>query len=127
MNGFCHCDSLQELILPDNVNYIGDCLCEHRKSLKRVVLSNRIEHIQIASFYCCDSLEEVKLPAQLRTLSDNVFACTPLLKHLELPDTLFWIGGECFWNVAIEELKIPKHAKIAEDAFLDSKVKIEYV
>ncbi|MDO5457861.1 MAG: leucine-rich repeat domain-containing protein [Atopococcus tabaci] len=127
MNGFCHCDSLQELILPDNVNYIGECLCEHCNSLKRAVLSDKIEHIQIASFYRCDSLEEMKLPAQLRTLSDNVFACTPLLKHLELPDSLFWIGGECFWNVAIEELKIPKHAKIAEDAFLDSKVKIEYI
>jgi len=67
------------------------------------------------------------LPIHLRTLSDNVFAFTPMLKQLDLPKTIFWIGGECFWNVAIKELRIPKHAKIAEDAFLDSHVKIEYV
>jgi len=127
MNGFCHCDNLEELLLPENVNYVGECLCEHCKSLKRVVLSDKIEHIKIASFYCCDALEEVKLPIHLRTLSDNVFAFTPMLKHLDLPKTIFWVGGECFWNVAIKELRIPKHAKIAEDAFLDSHVKIEYV
>jgi len=126
MNGFCHCDNLEELLLPENVNYVGECLCEHCKSLKRVVLSDKIEHIKIASFYCCDALEEVTLPIHLRTLSDNVFAFTPMLKQLDLPKTIFWIGGECFWNVAITELKIPKFAQIAEDAFLDSQVKIEY-
>ena len=127
MNGFCHCDNLKDLLLPENVNYIGECLCEHCKSMKRVVLSDKIEHIKIASFYCCDALEEVKLPIHLRTLSDNVFAFTPMLKQLDLPKTIFWIGGECFWNVAIDELKIPKYAKIAEDAFLESNVKIEYI
>ena len=127
MNGFCHCDNLRELLLPENVNYVGECLCEHCKSLKRVVLSDKIKHIKIASFYCCDSLEEVKLPMHLRTLSDNVFGFTPSLKHLELPNTLFWIGGECFWNVVIEELKIPKYAQIAEDAILESKTEIEYI
>jgi len=126
-NVFHRCDSLQELSLPENVNEIGECLCEHSKNLKRVVLPDKIKHIKIASFYCCDSLEEVKLPANLRTLSDNVFAYTPALKHLELPDTLFWIGGECFWKVVIKELKIPKHTRIADDAFLESNVKIEYV
>ena len=127
MNGFCHCDNLEELLLPENVNYVGECLCEHCKSLKRVVLSDKIKHIKIASFYCCDSLEEVKLPVCLSTLSDNVFAFTPMLKQVDLPKTIFWIGGECFWNVAIEKLKISKYAEIADDAFLESKTEIEYI
>lgn len=127
MNGFCHCDNLEELLLPENVNYVGECLCEHCKSLKRVVLSDKIEHIKIASFYCCDALEEVKLPMHLRRLSDNVFGFTPMLKQLDLPKTIYWIGGECFWNVAIEKLKISKYAEIADDAFLESKTEIEYI
>jgi hypothetical protein len=127
MNGFCHCYNLEELLLPENVNYVGECLCEHCKSLRRVVLSDKIKHIKIASFYCCDALEEVKLPIHLRTLSDNVFAFTPMLKQLDLPKTIYWIGGECFWNVTIEKLKISKYAEIADDAFLESKTEIEYI
>ena len=50
-----------------------------------------------------------------------------MLKQLDLPKTIFWIGGECFWNVAIEKLKISKYAEIADDAFLESKTEIEYI
>ena len=132
---FQGCVNLETLILPPNVTTIGDhffgtkSLNNHGNpevsegliSLKEIVIPASVTSLGGYAFNGCTSLETVIFAegSALTNLgsttydpnkpwhNSNVFANTPALKNVVLPQNLTVIGTSCFENSAIENVDLP--------------------
>ena len=60
----------------------------------------------------------------LKRIEYNAFKNCKNLKSINLPDSLEYIGKQCFYGSGLEELMVPKAVKsIGDDAFKDSALK----
>ena len=76
---------IEEIILPENIEIIGD-----------------------EAFEVCESLQEIKLPKELKTIGYYAFANCKRLKEINLPNGLKEIGFCAFYNcILLEKIEIP--------------------
>lgn len=58
------------------------------------------------AFECARTLREVRLPAGLKKISGAAFrGCTELV-HVNVPDTVAWVGGDAFLDTRIEAVQL---------------------
>lgn len=93
---FSECKLLEVLILPNNVNEIGDRAMIRCNNLKEIVIPNSIKHIGEYAFCACSSLEEVQLPNSIKTLGEGVFSDCKKLKSILLPPDIQTIEAYSF-------------------------------
>lgn len=156
------------VIIPEKTDILGDAdsnkpIFRYPECVKKVVLGNRISHVEDYAFSGCKNLEEVHIPDSVNYLwyscGDQVYTedgleldgcchifkgCTGLkkvtfgkqawqgedicdelfkgchsLKHVELPETIQWIGRYMFEDCTeLEEIVIPDNiATIGQYAF----------
>ena len=90
------------LIVPEGVTEIGDCL----QNLK---------------------IESIQLPASLRVIGEDAFAYSSIDK-IELPKSLRHIGRHAFQNVdCLTGLEIPDSVRVIEDGAFDSCTDLKYI
>lgn len=115
-NAFYRC-SIESVIMPDSLKVIGTCafhackmlntvkfgsgltrICERAfsvcKNLKKVVLPDRLERMDSSAF-SNSGLESITLGSGLNSLSDYVFAHTPM-QEIHIPDTVTHIANFVF-------------------------------
>ena len=108
-NVFCY-SGIEEAILPEGLQGIGDEAFREARSLRKLVIPSTITEIGTFNlFYDCESLEDVTLPSTLKKItSSSVFYGCKSLKHIDLPEDLevlgFWTFGEC----GLESFTLPK-------------------
>lgn len=115
-NAFYRCN-IESVIMPDSLKVIGTCafqeckmlntvkfgsgltrICERAfsacKNLKKVVLPDRLERMDSSAF-SNSGLESITLGSGLNSLSDCVFAYTPM-QEIHIPDTVTQIANFVF-------------------------------
>lgn len=93
-------------------------------SLEEVVLPESVEEIGDGAFQSCPCLRAIHLPEGLKLLGRNAFASLPLLEEINLPDGIAEIPQGCFWNcTALRRVKLPASLRtINRHAFRDCRM-----
>ena len=109
--------AIEDIRLPSTLKIIGAETFSRCKGLKRVEISDGVEHIGEKCFW--DSgVGEIKLPQALKSLEAGTFRSCKNLKSVEIPSGVESIGKECFYCSGIEEIALPGALKeVSEDAF----------
>jgi len=71
-SSFSHCSYLSEIVLPDNLEYIGDNAFENC-SFKEIVLPGNLKQIGNGAFYSCFSLVTITIPESVTAMGTDVF------------------------------------------------------
>ena len=103
-------DKLEEIIIPDSVEYIGRGAFKGCKSLKKVQLPNSLKVLEQFAFSECDSLEEINIPSSLHYYSCGVFSHCHDLKTINSHNEINYIDDLAFYNCKnLENFNIPSN------------------
>lgn len=130
---FSRSDSLEEIILPNSLESMGEACFYCCDALKSMVIPPKITELPQGTFSDCVSLEKVTLPEGLRAIGDYAFAMCKNLKEITLPQSLeefkqgsrhyldalrYTTESGVFMNSGLESITIPpKVTKITNFAF----------
>ena len=119
------CTRLTSVVVPNSVTEIGVSAFAYVRSLKSVVLGNKVETIGGWAF-CDTGLTEINLPASLRYIGHDAFeGCD--FESIDLPEQLEYIADEAFLDCGLKSIRIPASVNEISDGrpFGDSLEEIE--
>lgn len=102
--------TLQKIILPDNLETIGNNAFAYCSDLKDVTFPKTLVTIEYHTFYQCD-LSEVTLPDKLKDIGDGAFYECYNLKKVNFPEKLANIGNSAFRQCNLSEVAFPDSLK----------------
>lgn len=85
--------NLEEVVIGDGIEKIGQWAFRECSSLKKVTLSGSVHTIEEGAFTGCSSLAEIELPEGLERIESSAFSGTAL-KEVTFPTTLRRIGNK---------------------------------
>ena len=96
LSGFCGCEGLTSVTIPDSVTCIGDYAFLACGRLASVAISEHVTAIGDQAFSFCGSLTTVVLPAGLQTIGGDAFRRCTSLQQLVLrnPDCLVLVTDQ---------------------------------
>lgn len=136
---------LEEVTLPENMNYLLTGAFSGCRDLKKINLNKKLSYIEIyafahsgletftlpknvnvfgACFQDCKNLRSVDLSQNymLNKIDQTMFKDCINLKQITFPPYLDIIGSSAFWNTGFEDILIPKEcSRIEENAFRNCK------
>ena len=120
-SGFKNCDFTCQLILPINLQYIGDNAFEYNKGFYgNLNLQDNLTYIGPYAFNFCSNLRgDLKIPQNIKEISELTFTHCGFNGTLYLPDGITTIENNAFESVPLKgELVLPKNlTKIGDYAF----------
>lgn len=118
-NAFSGCEELENVVLPDGLEKIGDFAFMDCSKLETVVLPESLQEIGEAAFSNCICLVKIDLPNGLQILGERAFMDCVSMGAIRIPDTLKEIRRSSFLRCdGLEEIMIPGGvAIIGENAF----------
>ena len=119
MFAFCHCHRIREIILPENVELIGESAFSSCLNLQRITIPPKVELIEKSCFSNCDKLEEVIFSGKIRQIRSSAFTGCKMLHRIIFPEGLLKISRYAFsWCIMLKEIRFPQSLqKIREYAF----------
>lgn len=100
-------ETVEEIIIPDSVTYIGSEAFIGLKKLKKVSLPVHLKEFSDRMFYGCESLSDIKLPEGLEIIGDSALYGTAL-EEVYLPDSIISIGELAFaFCSRLKEIRLP--------------------
>lgn len=105
---FLDCKNLKKLEIPSSVNYIGEWAFENCSQLKTIILPKSLNRIENVTFKNCTSLEKIVIPESVNYIGNSAFDNCPLVN-------VYFIGSKSKWN----EVQIETYDN---DAILNAKV-----
>ena len=120
-NVFKSCGFISEIIIPDNVRYIGDgsfWLCSGLYG--DLILPTKLKYLGATTFAYCNNIKgSLIIPASLTRICDDSFRECGFDGNLTLPDGITAIGSSAFSSCKFKgELVLPKNIEvIGEFAF----------
>ncbi len=122
---------LQEVIIPDSVEYIGDSALSFSGSLRRVVIPKSIKHISSNPFVSCRNLTLeskssrfiIDLGMLIDTKHQKLICYNGQAEEVAIPDGVKIIGNYSFaYNETIKKVVVPNTVvKIGNSTFKDCK------
>ena len=132
--------TMEKVILPEGISYIGYNAFRECKSLKEVVLPKSIKVIKKNAFCACTSLDTINVPDDIEELGERAFAAkgftsftlpsglkavpnelfrdTPSLTEVIIPEGVEKIGKFAFYGCHIESVRIPDSlTEVGNEAF----------
>ena len=107
--------SIEELILPYNIEIINNYTFAYCNNLKKITLPKELETIEEYVFFDCSSLKEIELPQRLKTIEYGAFCGCSSLKNIKLPSSIEIIEKYAFGNCSnLKEITLPKKLKTIE-------------
>lgn len=114
---------LEEVKLPANITQLerttrhGASSFANCKTLKRVILPEKLEEIRTSLFEGCSALTTLVIPNTVTKIGKNAFKESGLTQ-ITLPESLTTIEASAFYKTKLETITIPKNVtKIPEDCF----------
>ena len=105
---FLNNDNLTELIIPENIKYIGEKAFAGCKNLKKIVLPNGLISIDVGAFSNCESLEEIIIPDSVKFIGASAFEGCKNLKKVKLSNSLNALNDFVFSKCSsLQEITIP--------------------
>lgn len=109
--------ALQKIILPDNLEIIGNHAFAYCSNLKDITFPKSLVTIEYNVFYQ-SGLSEAILPENLKEIGDGVFYECYNLEKVTFPKTLVTIGNNAFRQCNLSEITLPDSLKtIGNNAF----------
>ena len=93
---FYCCENLNTIILPDNVNCIGEYAFGYCPSLYSLTIPNNVVKIKKNAFINCSSLTSVSIPEGVESIEECVFFHCSGLINVVIPNTVKSIGEQSF-------------------------------
>lgn len=90
---------------------------QYRGQVKKIVIEKGCTTVAMYAFYAYNNLTEVVLPESLQTIRYQAFYFCKALKQITIPQSVDLIGNYAFYNTGIEQVKIARKCKCAENAF----------
>lgn len=137
---------LEDIELPENLKYIGNCAfyqCYYLKNLKlpesleyigiaafsgctniapSLIIPNNVSYIAGRAFEFCSSLESITLPNSIQVVRNATFSGCVSLKSIEIPDNITTIESFAFSSVGATHINLGRNNKTIENgAFQDCK------
>lgn len=104
-------DKLEEVILPEGLEVIGDRAFRGCTNLERVVIPSTVKIIGCDAFKGCKSLHEINLPNSLTEISNGAFENSGL-RTITIPESIKKLSGFCFADCnELKEVVIPGSVK----------------
>ncbi len=94
-SAFCYC-SVKSITLPFGLKHIGASAFFYCPNIQQINIPDSVEYIDPYAFSCCKGLHTVQLPASLTLISEELFAECDNLRNLSIPDTVTEIGANAF-------------------------------
>lgn len=114
---------VEKVILPNDVNEVGDRAFRLCKNLKEINLPDGITKIGVGAFVDCEELQLTRLPAALATISDWAFQRALKLELTTLPWGVNVIGRSAFDLTKVSFKDIPAGVTIiGTSAFRGSNI-----
>lgn len=95
-NAFSNNTTIEEVILPITIDFIGTNVFEGCTSLKKIELPKELKYIGANSFLNCTSLEEITLPENLLYITKGLFYGCTNLTNINIPKTIISIQEHAF-------------------------------
>ncbi|MBO4245781.1 MAG: leucine-rich repeat protein [Bacilli bacterium] len=113
---FLHNQSVEEVIIKDDITSISVRAFDGCSNLKKITLSNNITIIDRAAFYNCKNLTEITLPEGLKAIGYNAFGYCKRLKKIVIPSSVEEIEFGAFMGCEnLEEVVLPDNLKELPD------------
>lgn len=94
-SAFCYC-SVKSITLPFGLKHIGSSAFSNCPNIQQINIPDSVEYIDPYAFSFCKGLHTVQLPASLTLISEELFAECDNLRNLSIPDTVTEIGANAF-------------------------------
>jgi hypothetical protein len=109
-------EEINDLIIPNSFNRIGDHVFAFWSGLKTITLPNSIISIGAGSFSGCQNLSSVTFGEQLASIGSSAFSQCTKLKSLELPKSITTINASAFngtdFTTIISNIKNPSMIQV---------------
>ena len=106
---FEDCKALEEVIIPNKVETVGDCAFFYCEKLKKVTIGNSVTSIGSYAFSICKVLEEIVIPDNVEAVDNYAFLGCLKLQKATIGNSVTSIGNYAFSDCkALEEIVIPK-------------------
>ena len=89
------------------VTAIGAEAFAYRTELKRLLLPEGIERIEMEAFLGCSALESVELPQSCTYIENGAFILCDKIQSVKLPGRIQKLGAAAFSNEVMQTLEIP--------------------
>ena len=111
--------SLQSVVIPNSVTYIGDYAFSDCTSLQSVVIPDSVTEIGSSAFYGCTSLQSVVIPDGVTEIGESAFEDCSSLHSVVIPNGVTEIGNSAFrYCTSLQSVVIPDSVTyIGDDAF----------
>lgn len=93
---FAECASLEEIVIPDNIQAIGSSCFEKCIALEKAFVGGGVKIFNKRTFYGCSALEEVKVGENVATIDTYVFAGCSSLPQINIPQATTKINNDVF-------------------------------
>lgn len=109
------CLPISTLIIPDNVEYIGDYAFAGSESLREIKLSSNCIYLGEGAFYQCRNLVDVYLPHKLEIIAKYVFSGCESIEKIFIPDKVRTIKEAAFEGcLSLKTIRFPKSIESIE-------------
>lgn len=106
---FYHKHTLEEIRLPDTIEWIGSSAFENCTKLAVLSIPRKLRHLGNSAFCRCSALKTVHLPGSLKNVGRSSFYGCCGLKTLELDDGIEEIDDWSFYGcTALERISLPR-------------------
>jgi len=110
-------ENLNEVILPENLLYIGDAAFGNTKSLKSIDIPSGVVKLGKRAFEY-SGIEELILPEGIKEIEEMTFFVCTDLRSVNIPAACVSIGERAYEGSGIQGVDIPESVKtIGTDAF----------
>ena len=117
---FKHCESLENVTIPNSVTSIGESAFYYCKSLTSVTIPDSVTSIGNNAFSGCTSLTSVTIPDSVTSMGNNAFSGCTSLTSITIPDSVTSIGESAFSGcTSLTSVTIPNSVTSIEDNAFD--------
>ena len=117
---------LEEIVLPESLEYIGYCAFYNNKFLKSITIPSGVKSIPDRLFYNCPNLKNIVLQDGVKAICDNAFSITTDATELTdnpqfnvtLPDSIEYLGNGLFSKCSyVQKVTLPPNLKTLRGTF----------
>ena len=103
---FGYCDNLTSINIPYGVTKIGAEVFSNCPKLASISLPDTVTEVGNDLFLECTSLSSVRLSRNLKVMSNRMFKDCAALTSIDIPDSVYYIGQECFRDTGLTSLSL---------------------
>lgn len=95
---FDFCQKLEQIEIPDSVQYIGQMAFYRCFSLQEIAIPEGVTQIKRLTFHQCSKLTSVSFPSTLRAIGSNAFGFCMSFADFVIPEGVTFVDNEAFYR-----------------------------